>query len=206
MPKVTKPVKIKVKLEDVDYEELDRLRDAMVNAAHWSKAENAKLAKAFAALAKGDVTQLMRDANKDGLAARSSAVERVYKTFNQLVDKAKTLSGPAAAPGKKRVRTKADLVADDVELAQGDVVAHGCFKGSKRVARAKFCHNCKSAGGDNVQWTFEVIDKPTKIVLGEVTVKYEIKSKFPNETGQSKAINKLAQTAIKKLKVADLLK
>lgn len=206
MVKVTKPVKIKVKTEDVDYEELDRLRAAMVNAAHWSKAEDPKLAKALAALAKGDVTQLMKDAGKGALAARAAAVERVYKTFNQLVDRAKALNGPAAGAAKKKARTKKDLVAADVVPTQGDVLSHGCFKGSKRVGRAKFCHNCKQAGGDNVQWTFEVIDEATKIVLGEITVKYEIKSKFPNETGQSKAINKLAQAAIKKLKVADLLK
>ncbi|MEL6217560.1 MAG: hypothetical protein AAFR79_03695 [Pseudomonadota bacterium] len=165
-----------------------------------------KLAKIFATLAKGDVAQLMKDQQKGELAGRGDALVRVYSTFNKMVDKAKALTPPKEEKKKEKPKTKADLDPKTVEPVQGDVVDHACFKNNKRVNKAKFCHNCKDRGGDNLRWTFEVVDKETKIKLGEITVQYDIGSKYPNETGQSKAINKLAQDSIKKLKVADLLK
>ena len=48
----------------------------------------------------------------------------------------------------------------------GSVTAQGCYKGDKRISNAKFLHNCTTAGGNNVQWTFEVFDDG--VLIGHV--------------------------------------
>ena len=39
----------------------------------------------------------------------------------------------------------------------GSVTNYGCYNGGNRVGGAKYCHNCLSAGGDRVVWTFEAL-------------------------------------------------
>ncbi len=46
----------------------------------------------------------------------------------------------------------------------GEVTDQGCYKNGKRVSGAKFLHNCGLAGGNQVIWTFAVLNAQGQVI------------------------------------------
>ena len=94
-------------------------------------------------------------------------------------------------------------------LAGGWSVGHGkgigCFKYKARSKQkgGKFCHNCTSAGGQEVRWEFDILcdgEKTGKKMV--VLLDCNSKDGQANETGQYKALEKAAERKLPKRKKA----
>ncbi|MEL6359145.1 MAG: hypothetical protein AAFQ01_04320 [Bacteroidota bacterium] len=76
----------------------------------------------------------------------------------------------------------------------GQVVNQGCYKDGDRLSGAsgniKYLHNCTSAGGDEVRWTFEVLNDNDE-VIGHIEA--VLPSSFNgDETAQKAKIREIA--------------
>jgi hypothetical protein len=69
-----------------------------------------------------------------------------------------------------------------------------CVKSAERAGGAKYCHNCKTAGGTGVRWTFE--RKCDGTVAGSVTVTMPCAKKVPAEGAQLRALQALARAKL----------
>jgi hypothetical protein len=76
----------------------------------------------------------------------------------------------------------------------GKAVSHACYKNGEFQTSAKYLHNCKSAGGNNVKWKFEVYDESDELI-GHVEVKLPTTFKG-DESKQLKEILKMAKSKI----------
>lgn len=62
----------------------------------------------------------------------------------------------------------------------------------------KHCHNCRSAGGDNVAWKYDVYCAGERMQNQSVTVTLKCKNKMPDETEQKRLLAALAAKELRK--------
>lgn len=81
----------------------------------------------------------------------------------------------------------------DVHLEEGK--SGQCFSKAKRVSPAKYCHNCRRAGGDRVIWKFRVYceGRKTEKVLD---VPLPCKKSIPREGEQLRKLYSLAKESM----------
>lgn len=78
-------------------------------------------------------------------------------------------------------------LAADYSVRQVEGKSGQCYSKNKRISNARFCHNCRKSGGDNVRWKFRVYCEG-KATAKIITVPLSCKQSTPEEGEQLRTL------------------
>jgi hypothetical protein len=87
--------------------------------------------------------------------------------------------------------TCAPVMAANWELGQGE---GACYKATDWKSGAKYCHNCKTAGGNTVKWSFKVMCD--KKVAGAINTSLTCGTSIPAEGEQLRQLQASAKASL----------